>query len=59
MSSKDYIQSQNEELATHGSHYNLMKGRLQEKKKILILVICLHPLVLMSPKTLKKKKISF
>jgi len=33
-----------EELVTHGSHYNPMKGRLQEEKKILILVVYLRPL---------------
>jgi len=33
-------------LATHGSHYKSMKGRLQEKKRILILAVCLHPLSL-------------
>jgi len=33
MSLKDYIQSQSEELAAHGSHYNLSKGRLSKKKK--------------------------
>jgi len=31
-------------LATHGSHYKSMKGRLQKKKKILILMVCLRPL---------------
>jgi len=31
-------------LATHGSHYKSMKGRLQEKKRILILAVCLCPL---------------
>jgi len=31
-------------LATHGSHYKSMKGRLQEKKRILILAVCLRPL---------------
>jgi len=31
-------------LTTHDSHYKSMKERLQEKKKILILVVCLHPL---------------
>jgi len=30
-------------LATHGSHYKSMKGRLQ-KKRISILAVCLHPL---------------
>jgi len=32
MSSKDYIQSQRwRELATHGGHYNPMKGRSKEE----------------------------
>jgi len=31
-------------LATRDSHYKPMKGRLQEKKRILILVACLYPL---------------
>jgi len=37
-----------EELATHDSHYNPMKGRLQEKKKILILAVHFRPLGLAS-----------
>jgi len=42
-------------LATFGSHYKSMKGRLEEKKRILILVVCLRPLgldVLQNPKNL-------
>jgi len=31
-------------LATHGSHYKLIKRRLQEKERILILAVCLRPL---------------
>jgi len=41
--SSSYIQSKVAELATHSSHYNPMKGRLQEKKKILILAVRLRP----------------
>jgi len=42
MSSKDYIQSP--KMKNLGSHYKPTKGRLQEKKRILILVVCLRPL---------------
>jgi len=45
MSSKDYIQPPKmKNLATHGSHYKSRKGRLQEKKRILIPAVCLCPL---------------
>jgi len=40
-------------LATHGSHYKSMKGRLQEKKKILILAVCLCSLGLDAFRNLK------
>jgi len=36
MSSRDYIQSQRCGISYHSSHYNPMKGRLQEEKKIFI-----------------------
>jgi len=47
-------------LATHGSHYKSMKGRLQEKKRILISVVCPCPLGLdasQNPKNLILKSI--
>jgi len=47
------LNPKDEELATHGSHYNPMKGRLQEKKKILIVAVRLRPLGLDPSKTLK------
>jgi len=57
MSSKDYIQSKDEELATHGSHYNLMKGSLQEKKRIGVLLSSLPSIsVPLGLHTLRKPK---